>query len=238
MNAGGRLVIESPIDAKAQTIIDFSQVLAAECTPLLKEEREQPPSLAQLLRGKKGVEVIGETGDAGEALRLIKELRPDLVLLDIAMSEMNEFEVLEKSTRQFPEVRIIVLTAGHNGEGVSRALHAGAAGYLPVSANSTELVDAIATVARGEIYVSREISKQTLVDGVTERDSLAKLTRRQREVLALIADGYTTREIARALNISVKTVETYRAQLMERLNIHDVAPLVRFAIRVGLIDVE
>ena len=185
-----------------------------------------------------GVEVVGETGDAGEALRLIKELRPDLVLLDIAMPGMNEFEVLEKSTRQFPEVHIIVLAAGQSGEGAIRALRAGAAGYLHKSANSTELVDAIATVARGDIYVSRETSKQTLVEGATERDSLTKLSRRQCEVLALVVDGYTTRKIALSLNISIKTVETYRAQLMERLNVHDVAGLVRFAIRTGLIDVE
>ena len=155
------------------------------------------------------------------------------------MPGMNEFEVLEKSTRQFPEVRIIILTTSESGEGGDPSFaRAGAAGYLPKSANSTELVDAIATVARGEIYVSRETSKQTLVEGVTERDSLTKLSRRQREVLVLLANGYTTKRIGLSLNISVKTVETYRAQLMERLNIHDVAGLVRFAIKTELTDVE
>ena len=185
-----------------------------------------------------GVEVIGEAGDGGEALRLIKELRPDLVLLDIAMPGMNEFEVLEKSTRHFPEVRIIILSAGQSGEGAIRALGAGAAGYLPKSANSAELVNAIATVARGETYVPPETSKQTLVGSANERELLTKLTRRQRQVLALIVDGYTTKRIGLSLNISVKTVETYRAQLMERLNIHDVAGLVRFAIRTELTDIE
>lgn len=185
-----------------------------------------------------GVEVIGETGDAGEALRLIKELRPHLVLLDIAMPGINEFEVLEKSTRQFPDVRIIVLDVGQSGEGATRAFRAGAAGYLDKSNNTRELADAIATVARGEIYASREISKHTHIERATELDSLTKLSRRQRDVLLLIVDGYTTKRIARSLNISIKTVEAYRAQLMERLDIHDVAGLVRFAVRTGLIDVE
>jgi len=183
-----------------------------------------------------GVEVIGEAGDAGELLRVIKELRPDVVLMDMALPGMTELEVLEQSTRQFPEVPIIVLAADQSGEGASRALRAGAAGYLPKSVGSAELIDAIATVARGEIYLLRATSKQTVVAGVTERDLLSKLTSRQREVLGLIVGSHSTKEIARSLNISVKTVETYRAQLMERLNIHDVAGLVRFAIRTGLID--
>lgn len=147
----------------------------------------------------------------------LKNLRPDVVLLDIAMPGLNEFAVLE-STSRFPEVRIIVLTAGLGGEGASRALRAGAASYLLKSAKSADLVDAIATVARGEIYVSPESSKQKLVEGATEHASLAKLTSRQREVLALIVDSNSTKEIARSLDVSVKTVETYRA-LNERFSL-------------------
>jgi DNA-binding NarL/FixJ family response regulator len=188
-----------------------------------------------------GMVVVGEAGKGSEALELVRELRPDLMLLDITMPDGGGFEVLEQVTKNYPEIKIVVLTVHEAGEYAIRALREGAAGFLPKSAASTELEQAIQTVVRGEVYISPETSRKTLLEygrGASKRDLLATLSPRQREVLRLIAEGKTTKQIAQLLEISVKTVETHRAQLMERLSIHDVAGLVRYAIIVGLIEVE
>jgi DNA-binding NarL/FixJ family response regulator len=185
--------------------------------------------------------VVAEAGKGSEALNLINELRPDLVLLDITMPDGSGFDVLQHVAKSVPETRVIVLTVHEAGEYAIRALREGAAGFLPKSAASTELEQAIQTVLKGETYISPETSRKTLLEygkGVTKRDQLETLSPRQREVLRLIAEGRTTKQIAQMLEISVKTVETHRAQLMERLDIHDVAGLVRYAIIVGLIEVE
>lgn len=188
-----------------------------------------------------GVTVVAEAGKGSEASQLISELQPDLVLLDITMPDGNGFDVLQHVSKSYPETRVIVLTVHEAGEYAIRALREGAAGFLPKSAASTELEQAIQTVLKGEVYISPETSRKTLLEygkGVTKRDQLETLSPRQREVLRLIAEGRTTKQIAQMLEISVKTVETHRAQLMERLDIHDVAGLVRYAIIVGLIEVE
>ena len=188
-----------------------------------------------------GVVVVGEAGKGSEALELAKEFKPNLMLLDLTMPDGGGFEVLAQVRKQFPEIRVIVLTVHEAGEYAIRALREGAAGFLPKSAASTELQQAIQTVIDGEVYISAEMSRKTVIEfgkGVTKRDLLDTLSPRQREVLRLIAEGRTTKQIAQELGISVKTVETHRAQLMERLSIRDVAGLVRYAILVGLIDVE
>ena len=188
-----------------------------------------------------GVVVVGEAGKGSEALDLIRQLSPDLILLDITMPDGNGFEVLDQVTKLYPEIRVIVLTVHEAGEYALRAVREGAAGYLPKSAASIELEQAIQTVIRGERYISPETAQNTIFEvtnRATKRDLLATLSPRQREVLRLIAEGKTTKQIAQVLEISVKTVETHRAQLMERLGIHDVAGLVRYAIIVGLIEVE
>jgi len=193
-----------------------------------------------LLEKIEGIIVVGEAGKGSEALELVSQLNPNLLLLDLTMPDGGGFVVLEHITKQFPDIRVIVLTVHEAGEYAMRALREGAAGFLPKSAASTELEQAIQTVIRGEVYISPETSRKTLLDyrKGTKRDLLDTLSPRQREVLRLIAEGRTTKQIAQVLEISVKTVETHRAQLMERLNIHDVAGLVRYAIIVGLIDVE
>ena len=188
-----------------------------------------------------GVVVVGEAGKGNEALELVKEFEPNLMLLDITMPDGSGFEVLEEVQKNYPAIRVIVLTVHEAGEYAIRALRQGAAGFLPKSAASTELEQAIQTVIRGDVYISPETSRKTLLEygkGATKRDLLATLSPRQREVLRLIAEGRTTKQMAQVLEISVKTVETHRAQLMERLGIHDVAGLVRYAIIVGLIEVE
>jgi DNA-binding NarL/FixJ family response regulator len=188
-----------------------------------------------------GVVVVGEAGKGSEALELVRQLRPELILLDITMPDGGGFEVLAQVTKKYPDIRVIVLTVHEAGEYALRALREGAAGFLPKSAASTELEQAIQTVVRGEVYISPETSQKAVLEvgrGSTKKDLLATLSPRQREVLRLIAEGRTTKQIAQLLEISVKTVETHRAQLMERLGIHDVAGLVRYAIIVGLIEVE
>lgn len=193
-----------------------------------------------LLSTIEGVDVIAEAGDGREALQLIKELRPDIALLDITMPGLSGLEVLEESKKQLPDLRVIILTAHDAGEYAMQALCAGAAGYLPKSAAANELEVAIKIVSRGETYVSGEVSRRTLLEyskGPTEHP-LARLTPRQREILTLIADGHSTKDIGLTLNISGKTVESHRAQLMERLDIHDVAGLVRYAIKKGLVKFE
>ncbi len=194
-----------------------------------------------LVERLKGVTVVGEAGKGSEAIELVAREQPNLILLDITMPDGSGFDVLEHVVKEYPNIRIIVLTVHEAGEYAIRAFREGAVGFLPKSAASTELEQAIETVMRGDVYISPETSRKTLIEygkGVSKRDLLATLSPRQREVLQLIAEGRTTKQIAQLLDISVKTVETHRAQLMERLNIHDVAGLVRYAIIVGLIEVE
>src|SRR4030067_346794 len=195
--------------------------------------------IRSLLENMEGIEVIAEAGDGREALRLVRTHRPDVVLMDIAMPGLNGLEAAARIAKKFPNVRVIILSMHVNEEYVLQALRAGAAGYMVKGADAAELEIAIRAVARGETYLSPMVSKHVVTDYIQrisgETSPLELLTQRQREVLQLIAEGYSTKKIARTLKISVKTVETHRMQLMERLDIHDIAGLVRYAIRVGLV---
>jgi DNA-binding NarL/FixJ family response regulator len=188
------------------------------------------------------VEVIGEAKDGREALNLVREHRPDLVLMDIAMPGLNGYEATSRISKEFPKVRVIILSMYANEEFVREAVHAGAAGYLLKRCAATELETAIKTVAEGNTYFSPLVSEHFSRDGSerprSDRAFMERLTSRQREILQLIAERHSTKEIAQLLNISVKTVETHRSQLMDRLAIHDVPGLVRFAIRTGLVSLE
>ena len=193
------------------------------------------------------VEVVGEAGDGREALDLIEKIGPDVVLMDLMLMDLMKpglsgFEVLKLTGEKFPEVHVIVLTVHDEEEFAFRALRAGAAGFLPKSAASAELNLAIEHVMRGRKYLSPTVEQKATFEfgRITQagRVQFAELTQRQREVLTLIAEGGCTKDIARVLNISVKTVETHRAQLMDRLDIHDIASLVRYAIKIGLVSIE
>jgi DNA-binding NarL/FixJ family response regulator len=186
------------------------------------------------------VEVIGEANSGREALEMVKSKLPNLVLMDIAMSELGGLEALPQITKDFPGVRVIILSAHANEEYVIRALRSGAAGYMLKDAATAELQLAIDSVAQDKTYLSPSISRP-VIDSYLERvggqlSPLEQLTPRQREILQLIAEGRNTKEIASDLDISVKTIESHRLQLMERLNIHDIPGLVRYAIRSGLVS--
>jgi DNA-binding NarL/FixJ family response regulator len=189
------------------------------------------------------VEVVGETGDGREALNLVKLHRPDVVLMDITMPGLNGLEAAARIAKEFPEVRVIILSMHDNEEYYWRALKAGAAGYLLKKAATAELESALRQVAQGEIYLSREISARLLkkfpIGGIADRKSpLEQLTGRQREILQLIAEGQNTKGIAEILKVSPKTVEYHRMKLMTGLDVHDIPGLVRFALRMGLIPHE
>ena len=198
--------------------------------------------IRELLQKIPQVEVVAEAGDGREALALVKAKLPNLVLLDIAMKSLTGLEVAERIAKDFPGVKVIILSMHANEEYVMRALRAGASGYLLKDAATAELELALKAVSAGETYLSPAISRAVIdsylgrVEG--KQSPLDQLTPRQREILQLIAEGRSTKEIAFTLNVSVKTVETHRAQLMDRLDIHDVAGLVRYAMRVGLISPE
>jgi DNA-binding NarL/FixJ family response regulator len=185
------------------------------------------------------VEVVGEAGDGLQALELIKQLGPDVVLLDLTMPGLSGFEVLKETRERFPQVSMIVLSVHDSEEYAFHALRSGAVGFLPKSAASTELEVAIERVVRGEKYLSPSIAPETSLElSIGSIEAIADLTPRQLEVLTLISAGSSTKDIAHTLEISIKTVETHRSQLMERLNIHDVAGLTRYAIKKGLVKID
>lgn len=193
-----------------------------------------------LLTGLADVEVVGEAVNGRQAVELTAERRPDVVLMDIAMSELNGLEATERIVQAWPEVRVVILSMHANEEYVLQALRAGARGYLLKDAGISELELAVRAAAAGETYLSPPISKQVIAGyirraGGPEAGADSQLTPRQREVLRLLAEGCTVKEIGRRLGISEKTVETHRAQLMARLNIFDLPGLVRYALRTGLV---
>ena len=196
--------------------------------------------LRKLLEAMPEVEVVGEASDGLALLALAAQLRPNLVLMDIAMPGLNGLEATARLARQSPDIRVLILSMHQNEEYVRQALRHGAAGYLLKDAAPMELDLAIRAVLRGETYLSPAVSRGVVSDYVQrlrgEETPGTQLTPRQREVLQLVAEGHSTKEIARRLDLSVKTVDTHRSQLMKLLDIHEVAGLVRYAMRVGLIS--
>jgi DNA-binding NarL/FixJ family response regulator len=195
-----------------------------------------------LLHNIAGIEVVAEASDGREALQLVGTSRPDVVLMDIAMPALNGLDATALIVKKYPSANVIILSMHLSEEYILQALRVGAKGYMLKGADTAELEISIKAVARGETYLHPTVSKHVVIDYIKrvsgEATSFEVLTPRQREILQLIADGYSTKKIARTLRISVKTVETHRMQLMERLDIHDVAGLVRYAIRVGLVRLD
>ena len=195
-----------------------------------------------LLESLPRVEVVGETGDGVEALRLATELAPDVILLDITLPGLNGLEVATRVARLDSAPRVLMLSMHASPEYAARAFAAGAAGYLNKDSAFDELAAALDTIDSGHRYLCRAIDPAQVAvfehQAAQGASGLDRLTPRQRQVLQLVAEGLGTREIAERLFVSVKTVETHRAQIMRRLDIHDVAGLVRFAIRHGLLPPE
>jgi len=195
-----------------------------------------------MLNSLADVEIIGETGDGREALELIQRDRPDVALLDITMPSLTGLEVAKRVANQIENVRVIILSMHTSEDYIARAVRAGVSGYLLKNADPVELELAIRAAMNGEMYLSPAVSKQLVEDYARrmrqEGAPEEQLTTRQREILQLIAEGKATKDIASGLNLSIKTVETHRKDLMARLGIRDVPGLVRYAIRAGIIKAE
>lgn len=195
-----------------------------------------------LLERVPDVEVVAEAGDGREALNLTRSDAPDVVLMDIAMSGLNGLEATRRIMEKFPAVHVIMLSMYSDEEYVWKALRSGAEGYLLKGASIAELELAIKSVARGESYLSPPISKSVILDYIRRASGaptqLERLTSRQIEILQLVAEGQTTKQIALTLKISTKTVEAHRKELMKRLAVRDVASLVRHAVKLDLIQIE
>ena len=196
-----------------------------------------------LLEKRVGLDVVGEASDGREALNLVRKCPTDVVLMDPGLPSLNGVQATALLTREFPQVRVIMLASRESVEDVAHALNAGARGYLLKKSPPEELHAAIERVARGDLHFSRDISVALLKrrhgrPTLDMRSPLEQLTKRQREILQLIAEGRNTKEIALTLRVSPKTVEYHRLQLMAHLRIHDIAGLVRFALRTGLARLE
>jgi DNA-binding NarL/FixJ family response regulator len=201
-----------------------------------------------LLDGLPGIEVVSEANNGQEALALIPQVRPDLVLMDISMPHLNGVEATHRITRDFPEVRVIILSMYTTEEYVLQALRAGAGGYLLKDSTPGEFNHAIQAVAKGETYLCSGVAQHVVAYiqrtgyELNEYDEWVDpyeyLTARQRQVLQMVAEGNSSAQIADTLDISIKTVERHRADIMTRLNIHDLPGLVRYAIRMGITGLE
>lgn len=201
--------------------------------------------LVRLLGEQSDIEVIGEAENGLEAVQKVQELHPDIVLMDIGMPVMNGMEATKQIKKRDQEVKVLVLTMHDNEEYLFRVLQAGAAGYVLKKAADSDLVNAIHVVARGDCFLYPSAAKMVVEDyleklksGTEPTSTFDTLTEREREILKLVAEGYTNREIAESLFISVKTVETHKANIMEKLNLHKRAELVRYAIRKGILQVD
>jgi DNA-binding NarL/FixJ family response regulator len=196
--------------------------------------------LKHLVEAQSDLEVVATVGDGRAAVRAAKETEPDVVLMDLSMPELNGADAARAIIDERPGCKVIVLSMYAEREYVRRALKAGATGYVVKRSAAKELVDAIRAVHAGQRYLSPRVADVVIDDyaGDGKADLLDKLSAREREVLQLLAEGRTGAEIAQRLTLSQKTVETYRARLVEKLGIRDVAGLVKFAIQRGLVSLD
>ena len=213
------------------------KVLVADDHTILRQ------GIKALLDNQEGIEVVGEAKDGREAIKVIEELLPDVIMMDIAMPGLNGLEATRRIKKKFPKMKVLVLTMYANEEYIFQILNAGANGYLVKETAFQDLISAIKAVYRGESFMSPSISKK-VVNGYIQqargdkKKSCEVLTHREREVLQLIAEGNSSKKIAEALFISPKTVETHRTHLMDKLNIHNRSGLIKYAIRKGMVDID
>jgi two-component system response regulator NreC len=200
--------------------------------------------IRSLLDNEADIEVIGEAENGREAIEKVEQLSPDIILMDSTMPILNGLEATRQIGKRFPEVKVLVLTMHTNEEYIFQFLQVGASGYLVKQSAPNELVAAIHAVFQGDYYLSPSISKTVIEEYVRQakaagsEDSYETLTDREREVLQLITEGYSNREVAEQLHISVKTVGVHRINLMHKLNIHNMTELTKYAIRKGIISLD
>ncbi|HVJ22649.1 MAG TPA: response regulator transcription factor [Burkholderiales bacterium] len=196
--------------------------------------------LKHLIEAQPDMEVVALVGDGREAVQQAREVQPDVVLMDLSMPELNGADATRAILERDAKCRVIVLSMYAQREYVRRALKAGAAGYVVKRSAAKEVVDAIRAVHAGQRYLSPRVADVVLEDYTDDKqdDLLSRLSAREREVLQLLAEGRTGAQIAERLSLSQKTVETYRARLVEKLGIRDLAGLVRFAIQRGLVSLD
>jgi two-component system, NarL family, response regulator NreC len=193
--------------------------------------------LGMILGAQPDMEIVGQAGNGNEAVALAEKLKPDVIVMDVAMPELNGIEATRRLAASLPRTRVLALSMHKDSVYVREILRAGARGYLLKDSGDADLIAAVRAIAKGEGYISPSVSDAVLSDyrkHVT--DPLDLLTSREREVLQHIAEGQTNKEIATSLNLSVYTVEAHRGRIMEKLNLHSTGELVRFALRNGLID--
>lgn len=200
--------------------------------------------IKMLLRDASDITVAGEAENGEEAIRITQELKPDVAVIDLSMPKMSGIEAIGIIRKKYPSVKVLVLTMHENEEYVLQIFKAGASGYVLKTAGKDELTGAIRSVAKGERYFSSRVS-EVLAEGFTRREEGGRkyrsgdevpLTRREKEILALVADGLTNQEIGEKLFISHRTVDTHRTNIMQKLDIHDIATLVRYAIQHGIVS--
>jgi len=214
------------------------RIVIAEDHTILRE------GLRALLTSNTDFEIVGEAEDGREAIRCVEKLKPNLILTDLSMPRMTGMDAIREIKRRFPETKILVLTVHRTEEYILATLKAGADGYLLKESTQAELLIAVKHVLSGKHYISPGISDKVLegyLDGrkaLKTRTTWETLTQREREILKLIAEGYRNKQIADDLCISVKTVEKHRANIMEKLNLHNVQALTTFAIEKGLVSRE
>jgi DNA-binding NarL/FixJ family response regulator len=201
---------------------------------LVEDHQVVREGLRALLRNEPDLEVVGEAADGADALRVVEQLRPDVAVVDVGLPGLSGVEVTRRLVRSRPEVQVVILSMHDDAPTVDRALRAGARGYVLKGSGVAALCEAVRTVRRGEVYLSPGVSEYVL-QGYLRADAPEKdpLSEREREVLQLVAEGFTARQIAERLGLKPKTVENHRAAIMDKLGIHTTAGLVRYALRTG-----
>lgn len=200
--------------------------------------------LRSLLSQAQGIKVIGEAENGREAVKQVEKHHPDVVVMDISMPLLNGLEATRQIKKRFPKTRILILTVHDNEEYIFEIIKAGASGYIVKKAALEELLMAVQAVSKGETFFSPKVSTKIVEKLLQKTESLeqeqthSSLTDREREVLQLIAEGHTNREIAEILFISVKTVEAHRSHIMEKLDLHKAADLTKYAIEKRMIDTD